>query len=431
MEFMIFRSRYDVDNVRLTTSLDDDIYHWINSNCQSKVYVLHLNQKPRLSPLLSGRPEFDNTSLLPALDSSRVIKSPVEISLIRHAVNLSSTAHYKILHSITSLKSEAEIHALFLDTCIAHGAKHQGYPPIVASGTNASTLHYSKNDEALKGRGLVCLDAGCEWECYSSDVTRTFPIGEDGWASKETVDIYGIVEEMQERCIEKLRPGIAYIDLHILAHSIAIEGLLRIGIFKKDVDVNTVIERGFSKAFFPHGLGHHMGLEVHDVSSKPIMGQYQMERKPIWFDTEGNCTKIDSRKLTRFSFGTDGKAHHSPCSHFSPLLEENMVLTVEPGICEYEGMQSANPGADRILADFDSYTLDKMYLPIPEFVELIDESVLDRYMHVGGVRIEDDILITANGYENLTSAPKGKEMLRIIRDGAKCQHGVDCLDSRA
>lgn len=97
------------------------------------------------------------------------------------------------------------------------------------------------------------MDAGCEWECYLSDITRTFPISEHGWGSKETAEIYALVEEMQERCIRTLKPGITYNDLYILAHQIAIDGLLRSGIFKVGTDTDVVVNMGYGRAFFPHG----------------------------------------------------------------------------------------------------------------------------------------------------------------------------------
>lgn len=206
-------------------------------------------------PLLYLRPDIDTKFLIAALDSSRAIKSPHEISLIRHATRVSSIAHRSVLHRIESLTSEAEIYALYLDVCISHGAKSQSYAPIVASGTDASTLQYTKNDAILKGRGLVRIDAGCEWECYSSDITRTFPIHENGWVSEEAANIYGIIEEMQERCIEKLKPGIRYPDLHYLAHRIAAEGLTRLGIFRNNVSVDVVVASGASNAFFSTWAG--------------------------------------------------------------------------------------------------------------------------------------------------------------------------------
>ncbi|MCJ1467690.1 hypothetical protein MMC07_006315 [Pseudocyphellaria aurata] len=406
------KDKYDVDAVRLTTSLNDDIYHRINhSPCHQRIfYVLHKDQLPPTLPSFDPPLEIDTWTLITALNRSRAIKSPHEISLIRQAINISSIAHRSILHHITSLRSEAEIHALFLDICISHGAESQAYTPIVASGLNASTLHYTKNNDLLKGRGSVCMDAGCEWKCYSSDITRTFPINETGWASRETENIYQIVQEMQERCIEQLKPGIRYLDLHILAHRVAAKGLIRLGIFKHDVDVDAVIDIGASKAFFPHGLGHHMGLEVHDVSSTPLLGFEQKRRQEFWVDQMAknvypkaeddidlSCSSHNIRTSTTLSKVDAG------------LLEENMVLTVEPGIY------------------FSPYALYEIYLPDPAFAQMVDIEILERYMHVGGVRIEDDVLITTEGYENLTLAPKGREMLDIIRDGGKCKHGDDCF----
>ncbi len=247
-------------------------------------------------------PNVDIKSLHDALDACRVIKSAHEISLLRHAVKLSSFAHRTILHNLTFLKSEAEIHALFTDICISHGARHQAYPPVVASGRNAAILHYIKNDEILKGKGLVYMDAGCEWECYSSDITRTFPVGAHGWASKETAEIYALVEEMQERSIEQLKPGIAYMDLYTLAHRIAIEGLLRLGIFKAGADIDNVMKKGYSRAFFPHGLGHHIGLEVHDVSRQPTSDvRPKRGEQPVWHVHEGRRTKMCSGDFPVFS----------------------------------------------------------------------------------------------------------------------------------
>ena len=330
--------RYDVDAVRLTTSLSDDICHWINHppNHQRKFYVLHKDQIPHPLPLSDLPLDVDTWTLINAIDESRVLKSPHEISLIRHAIKISSIAHRSVLHHITSLKSEAEIHALFLDTCISYGAKSQAYAPIVASGTNASTLHYTKNDELLKGRGLVCMDAGCEWECYSSDITRTFPIHENGWVSRETQNIYQIVEEMQERCIEQLKPGIRYLDLHALAHRIAAKGLIRLGIFKNWVNVDLVIDTGVSKAFFPHGLGHHMGLEVHDVSGEPLLGFDQDSRQHSLFKQVEKNEYLDARDyVCDLCCGShNDKRSTLLCAVDAGLLKENMVLTVEPGICK-------------------------------------------------------------------------------------------------
>ncbi len=126
--------------------------------------------KSVLSPSL-----FDSSSLQPAMDAARAIKSPFEIKMTRKASEITAEAHTNVLRSIKDLKNEAEIEAIFVATCIANQAKQQAYSVIAGSGENASTLHYIANNEPLKGRQLVCLDAGCEWQCYSSGELLQFP----------------------------------------------------------------------------------------------------------------------------------------------------------------------------------------------------------------------------------------------------------------
>lgn len=279
------------------------------------------------------------------------------------------------------MTNETEIEGAFLNACVSRGAKNQAYEIIAASGANAATLHYVKNNEPLAGRQLVCLDAGCEWDCYASDVTRTFPTSGD-WPSQRARDIYNLVEKMQERCINGMRKGARYLDLHYLAHTIAIEGLLKLGILKGGT-VDEIRKSGVSKVFFPHGLGHHVGLEVHDVSANSIMADYN-----------NNDHEDDLAKLIPGS-------SREPCTLSAPVLEEGMVVTVEPGVY------------------FSRFALDSVRNE--DISKFIDMDVAESYIPVGGVRIEDDILVTATGYENLTTAPKGEEMLEIIRRGEdKC-----------
>ena len=237
------------------------------------------------------------------------------------------------------------------------------------------------------------MDAGCEWECYASDITRTFPTNSEGWATQETAEIYTIVEEMQDQCIRRLKPGVRYLDLHMLAHRVAIKGLMRLGVFKGG-DVEEVMGEGASRAFFPHGLGHHMGLEVHDVSPRSLLSPATTNREDVMYGS--SLVRSEDFPILQTS-----ETYKTPCTTASPLLQENMILTVEPGLY------------------FSKYALEALYLPNPEWVRFVDTEVLERYMHVGGVRIEDDILITRDGYENLTQAPKGREMLRLVREGAE------------
>lgn len=260
--------RYDIDEVYYVDELGDAIKDWSDyyGGHGSDIYVLHNGQLPRIPELHAI---IDSESLQPAMNAARMIKDDHEIQLIRKANDVSSKAHKKILSKILEFKNEAQVEGLFVDICIAHQAKQQAYDPIAASGANAGTLHYDANNENFDDRQLMCLDAGCEYELYASDITRTFPLAES-WPSKEAENIYKLVERMQESCISRLAPGVRYLDLHILAHQIAIDGLLKLGILHNGTS-EEIYKAGTSRAFFPHGLGHHIGLEVHDVGQAELM----------------------------------------------------------------------------------------------------------------------------------------------------------------
>ncbi|KAJ5131300.1 uncharacterized protein N7515_007339 [Penicillium bovifimosum] len=366
------QDRYDVDCVRYHTALRYDLQAWLDERKQgSELYLLHESEKPE------GLPKdlpLELEQLAPAMDAARGVKDEYEIRMIRQANKVSGLAHRGILENIQTMHNESQIEGSFLNTCISHGARNQAYQIIAASGPNAAVLHYDRNNESLHKRPLVCLDAGAEWNCYASDVTRTFPLTGD-WPSDYVRDIYKLVERMQEECIRKIKKGVRFLSLHDLAHDIAIEGLLALGIFKSGTNLE-IRQSGASKVFFPHGLGHHVGLEVHDVSERSIMALHK------GFDQQQYGPILNSTCL-------------SPCTLSAPLLEEGMVVTVEPGLY-FSPLALAN-------ARRQSYA------------RYIDFDIAEKYVHIGGVRIEDDILVTATGYENLTDAPKGEEMLAIIR----------------
>ncbi|CAG8188590.1 unnamed protein product [Penicillium olsonii] len=363
------QDRYDVDYVRYHTSLQYELQEWLDDRKQgSELYLIHESEKPNTLP--KDLP-VNLASLMPAMNAARGIKDEYEIRMIREANRVSGLAHRKILESIKSFSNESQIEGSFLDTCISHGARNQAYQIIAASGPNAAVLHYDRNNESLHKKPLVCLDAGAEWNCYASDVTRTFPLTGE-WPSKYVRDIYKLVERMQEETIRLIGKGVRYRSLHDLAHDIAIEGLLALGVLQGAVD--EVRDSGASKVFFPHGLGHHVGLEVHDVSEGSIMA-LGASRRQHW-----------------------SSDYLSPCTLSAPLLEEGMVVTVEPGL--YFSPLALNNARKQPCAKY------------------INFDVAEKYVHIGGVRIEDDILVTATGYENLTTAPKGEEMLAVIRGSA-------------
>jgi len=364
--------RYDVDSVFLNGQLFDHLDHWKKDNPKSTLYILHEDHRPEGKKF----PKVDSEKLKHAIDLCRVIKDHYEIACIRRANEISASAHRAVLKNVTRFRNEAQIQGIFVDVCITKGAK-QSYSVIAGSGENAGTLHYVKNNEPLKGRQLVCLDAGAEFQCYASDVTRTFPIS-GSWPSNEAKSIYYLVKMMQEVCITQLRPGIKMIDLHKEAHKVAIAGLLGLGLLHNGTD-DEILKAGTSRAFFPHGLGHHLGLDVHDVNAVPIM----------------RYTGEDSAIL-------DITTARAPCLPEQPPLEDGMVITIEPGIY------------------FSRYELNRAWLHSPIHSKYINKDALEKYWAVGGVRIEDDILITTGGYQSLTIAPKGEEALDLIRNGSRC-----------
>ncbi|KAJ9638439.1 hypothetical protein H2199_007128 [Coniosporium tulheliwenetii] len=362
--------KYDVDCVYYSNLVKPTVLIWPALNEKGNVYILHPSQG--VEPGHDTKDRVDATKLQLAMDAARVRKDSHEIKLIRRANEISAEAHSKVLSNLLKFKNEAEVEAIFLDTCVSHDAKNQAYEIIAASGENASTLHYVKNDEPLAGRQLMCLDAGCEWQNYASDVTRTFPLS----------DANGLHRALEAR--------VKFIELHYLAHRIAIEGLLALKILRNGT-VDEIVKAGTSLAFFPHGLGHHMGLEVHDVSAVPLMsypGKESIESSRVELEDTGlppSVAAVYEPELCR-----------APTDPKSGALEEGMVVTVEPGIY------------------FSRYALSTTYLPSPVHSKYINVEVLEKYLPVGGVRIEDDILVTERGYENLTTAPKGEEMLDLI-----------------
>ncbi|KAF2396275.1 Creatinase/aminopeptidase [Trichodelitschia bisporula] len=411
-------ARYEIDNVLEMEDLDEVVAQWMDAHPRDTLFVHPCEQFT--AERFACR--VDSTSLLPAMDACRAIKTPQEIRLLQQANAVSAAAHTAVLRVISSLTNETEVEAAFLFACIATGAKHQAYGVIAASGANAATLHYGRNDEPLAGRQLLLLDAGAEYKLYASDVTRTFPIS--GHLSTEAGEIYGLVQAMQESCIARLRPGGAFVDLQVLAHAIAVEGLLKLGILRGERAA--VLRAGVSLVFFPHGLGHHVGLDVHDViAGVPLMGATSDSKRM----EHARARDTGDVRDTTSSAMTDAGPHESVFSdsfladdpdlvdHLRSMLvpprassllktrlAAGMVVTVEPGI------YFSRVALRAAFADGRG--------------RYIDGSVLGRYMGVGGVRIEDDIVITATGYDNITTAPKGEAALRIIREGGRCEEAV-------
>ncbi|WYZ40652.1 hypothetical protein EsH8_IV_000993 [Colletotrichum jinshuiense] len=390
--------QFDVDDVRYTTQLNKFLYRHLVPG--STLYVIHPDQVPLHGDFFQSAAEvrIDVSSLQPAMDQARVVKTEYEVAMIRKATAISAAAHRRVAEKLLRLENESEIEAIFQSWCTTAGAREQSYAIIAGSGKNASTLHYDANNEPLEGRELVVFDAGCEWHCYASDITRTLPIS--GKFSAEAKAVYDVVAKMQDECISFIRPGTLFFDLHIHASKVAQQGLLKLGVLKGDPA--EVWDAGTVAAFFPHGLGHHVGLEVHDVSGT--------ER--LLLSQNGNAmgaggARVGKREVVSPEMmevmarvGVSGAAAPPPYKG-RQYLRKNMIVTVEPGIY------------------FCREYIEGYFLSNPKHARFINKTVLERYYRVGGVRIEDDILVTDDGYENLsTGAPKGEELLKVINGKA-------------
>ncbi|DAA74441.1 TPA_exp: putative Xaa-Pro aminopeptidase (Aminoacylproline aminopeptidase) (Prolidase) [Trichophyton benhamiae CBS 112371] len=377
--------RYDVDRVEYFSALEGDVLRWSQANPSLPIYILHPDQRP-VTPLTVAY-LYESKSLKHAMDACRVIKDEHEIQLIQRANRVSGAAHRSILANLHHFKNEAQIAGLFIDVCLSLRSKGTAYQTIAGSGSNGATLHYTRNNEPLAGRQMVVLDAGAEWSCYASDVTRSFPIpssvsGGRDWPSREAEQIYAIVQRMQEECISRVKEGTLFFSIHQHAHAIALEELLKLGILRipQGSTKADLIKAEVTALFFPHGLGHHLGLEVHDVS--PDSGTIPVE---LAIEREKGLMSVTE--------------HRPPCTLSAPPLASGMVITVEPGL------YFNRLAIDQARAERDEPNSKGRF---------VNFDVVERYVDVGGVRIEDDVLVTKDGNKNLTDAPKGKEMLDLI-----------------
>jgi len=260
------------------------------------------------------------TDWRPWVHEQRLFKSEEEIIAMRRAGEITALAHTRAMEKCRAGMFEYQLEGEILHEFNRHGARFPSYNTIVGSGENACILHYTENESQMRDGDLVLIDAGCEYQGYAGDITRTFPV--NGKFSAPQREIYDIVLESLETALQLYRPGTSMQEVTTQVVRIMVTGLVKLGILNGEVD--KLIAENAHRPFFMHGLSHWLGLDVHDV------GAYGQDR--------------------------------------SRLLEPGMVITVEPGLY-------IAPDAD----------------------------VPAQYRGIG-IRIEDDILITADGNENLTAS---------------------------
>ncbi len=219
------------------------------------------------------------------LHEMRLIKSVQEIKHMKNAAKISVGAHKKAMQCTRPDVFEYQVDAEMKYHFMMNGARFEAYPSIVGGGKNGCVLHYTDNNEALNDGDLLLIDAGCEWQKYASDITRTFPV--NGVFSDEQKALYQLVLDAQYAAIEQVKPGNHWNDPHEAAVKVLTEGLVKLGLLKGRVP--TLVKNEAYKPYYMHRTGHWLGMDVHDV------GDYKIDKQ--W-----------------------------------RLLEPGMVLTVEPGL---------------------------------------------------------------------------------------------------
>ena len=297
-------------------TLDGDIIEWIKS----------AKSKDRHSSAI------DIADASSKVGNQRLIKDEDEIEIMKKACQISAEAHVEAMKFVKPGMTEQEMEAFYQYEFSKRGGRFSAYTPIVAGGENACVLHYVENSKPLKDGELLLVDAGCEFELYASDITRTFPI--NGKFTAPQLAIYEVVLEAQVKSIEAISTNNNVMDAQIISEKVITQGLIDLGILQGSMD--ELHAAGAFKDFYMHKIGHWLGIDVHDAGDYMEDGDY-MKFKP------------------------------------------GMVTTVEPGI----------------------------YISSSSDAE-------DKWKGIG-IRIEDDILVTADGNENLTafvpSNPKDIEAL--------------------
>ena len=223
------------------------------------------------SQVRSGaRPPHEFVALGHFLHDLRLYKSRAELRTMQRAAKISADAHVRAMRAVRPGMNEAAIEA---DVLHAFRTQHAvaAYEPIVGGGANACVLHYRGNNATLRDGDLLLLDAGAEFECYASDITRTFPV--NGRYTPEQRAVYEVVLEAQAAAIEQARAGNSWIAPHDAAVRAIAKGLIRLGIVKGRLD--QVLREESYKPYFMHKTGHWIGLDVHDVGDYRVDGEYR------------------------------------------------------------------------------------------------------------------------------------------------------------
>ncbi|QSP95147.1 Xaa-Pro aminopeptidase [Marinobacter salinisoli] len=242
------------------------IYYPLGKDQQFDSRVMDWVKSLRAKVRTGAHPPGEFVSLEHFLHDLRLFKSANEIKVMAKAGEISAEAHCRAMKRARKGGFEYHLEAELIHTFMEHGARSTAYPSIVGSGRNACILHYIENAAPLRDGDLVLIDAGCEYQCYASDITRTFPVS--GRFSPEQRALYEVVLAAQYAAIEAVRPGNHWNQSHEAALRVLTQGLIDLGLLSGSVE--KAIAGEAYKPFFMHRTGHWLGMDVHDVGDYKV-----------------------------------------------------------------------------------------------------------------------------------------------------------------
>ncbi len=312
----------------------DRIFYRVGLHAERDRHMVEILESCRRGLGRTGRSMLSIEDPSGPVGEMRLFKGPEEVEHLRKGCQVSALAHLAVMKEVRPGMNEFEVEASVDYHFRKAGCARLGYPSIVAGGKNATCLHYRSNNDVLRDGELLLIDAGGEYQYYSADITRTFPIGRK--FTQDQAQVYDLVLRSQKVGIEMTRPGATLPGIHKQVCLTLIDGLLSLGLLKGNSD--GILKSGEYKRFYPHNTSHWLGMDVHDV------GLYIQNGEPR-------------------------------------PLEPGMVLTIEPGF----------------------------------YVQPSDRETPLGYRNIG-IRIEDDILVTAQGCEVLSAeVPKERSEIEALR----------------
>lgn len=366
------RERYRVDEVRFVDEIKSRLADFTDSALLLLNGTNSDSGKQTRPAAFDGISEFktDSSALYPVICELRAIKTDMEMEVLRFIARASSVAHKHVMRTIKPGMKEYQCESAFMNFCYSnYGCRHVSYTCICGSGHNGAILHYghagAPNDRTIRKEDIVLFDMGATYYGFCSDITCSYPV-----SGKFTADqklIYNAVLRACTAVIAALKPGVSWKDMHLLANREMLQDLLAGGLLQGDIEAMMAANVA-GRVFQPHGLGHFLGLNVHDV------GGY----------LEGHPERPQGHGLRSL--------------RTARIMQAGMVVTVEPG-CYFNGHL-----IDAALAD-------------PELSRFIVADRIQEFRNFGGVRIEEDVAVTETGCEVLSVVPRTVEEIEAWMAG--------------